>query len=74
MLASKILCSHETYGCGQNYLCTMSYDLDEPRPVPFHDFMLFVGHSLFMGGSPNAGRKYSACVGGTGREKREDNK
>ena len=28
------------------------------RPVPFHDFMLFVVLSLFMGGSPNAGRNY----------------
>ena len=27
-----------------------------------------------MGGSPNADRKYSACVWGTGGEKREINK
>ena len=44
------------------------------RPVPFDDFMVFVVLSLFTGGSPNASRKYSACVGETGREKREDNK
>ena len=44
------------------------------RPVPFRDFTLFVVLSLFTGGSPNAERKYSACIGGTGREKREDNK
>ena len=36
------------------------------RPVPFHDFTLFVVLSFH--------RKYSACVGGTGGEKREDNK
>ena len=40
----------------------------------FHDFTLFVVLSLFTGGSPNTGGKYFACVGGTGREKREDNK
>ena len=44
------------------------------RPVPFHDFTLFVVLSLFTGGSPSAGRIYSAHVGGTGREKRDDNK
>ena len=37
-------------------------------------FTLFVVLSLFTGGSPNSGRKYSDCVAGTGREKREDNK
>ena len=44
------------------------------RPVPFHDFMLFVDPSLFTDASPNAGKKYSACFGGTGCEKREDTK
>ena len=39
-------------------------------PVPFHDFTLFVALSPFSGGSPNACRKYSACVGGTVHEKR----
>ena len=38
------------------------------RPVHF-----MILH-YFMGGSPSAGRIYSAYVGGTGREKREDNK
>ena len=42
--------------------------------MPFHDFALFVVLSLFTGGSPNSGRKYSDCVAGSGREKREDNK
>jgi len=46
----------------------------EYRPVPFHYFTLFVVHFLSTENSPNAGRKCSACVGGTGREKREDNK
>ena len=32
-----------------------------------HDFKLFVVPSLFAGGSPNADKKYSASVGGTGR-------
>ena len=44
------------------------------RTVPFHNFMLFVVLSLFAVDYPNAGRKYSACIGGTGSEKREDNK
>ena len=44
------------------------------RPVPFYDLTLFVVLSLFTGGSPNSGRKYSDCVAGSGREKREDNK
>ena len=44
------------------------------KQFPFHNFTLFVILSLFTGGSPNASRKYSACVGGTGREKIEDNK
>ena len=48
--------------------------LYDTRPVPFHDFTLFVILSLFTGGSPNEGRKYSPCGGWTGREKREDNK
>ena len=43
-------------------------------PIPFHDFTLFAVLSLFTYGSPNAGGKYSACVGETGREKREGNK
>ena len=43
------------------------------RPMPFHDFTLFVVHCLFTAVSPNAGRKYSACVGGTDREKSEEN-
>ena len=45
----------------------------EFRPVSFDDFMLFVVLSLFTFGSLNTGRKYSTCVGGTRREKREDN-
>ena len=49
-------------------------DLDVTRAVPFHDFILFVVLSLFTGYSPNTGRKYSACVGRTAREMREDNK
>ena len=40
------------------------------RPISFYDFALFFVLSLFKGGSPNAGRIYSGCVGGTGREKR----
>ena len=40
------------------------------QACPFHEFTLFVVLSLFTGGSPNADRKYSACVGGTCREKR----
>ena len=45
------------------------------RPVPFHDFALFVVLSILMGGSPNAGRIYSLCIiGGTVREKIEANK
>ena len=43
------------------------------RPVPFHDFMLFVVLSLFTGGSLKAGRRYSVHVRRTAREKREDN-
>ena len=43
------------------------------RPVPFHDFTLFVVLPLFTGGSPNDSRKYSACVGRSNRKKREDN-
>ena len=39
---------------------------DMLKSVPFYDFTLFVVLSLFTVGS--------ACVGGTGREKREDNK
>ena len=46
----------------------------DSRPMEFHDFMLFVALSLFTAGSLNAGRKYSACVGGIRREKREANK
>ena len=42
--------------------------------MQFHDFTLFVVLPLLTGGSPNAGRQYSVCVGGTGRKKREDNK
>ena len=45
------------------------------RPVPFHDFMLFVVLSLFTGGSPNIERqKDSAFFKGTSREKRGCNK
>ena len=45
----------------------------QARPMPFHDFTLFVVLYLFPAGSPNAGKEYSACVGETRREKREDN-
>ena len=44
------------------------------RLVLFHNFMLIVVHSLFTGGSPNAGRRHCAYVGRTVHEKREDNK
>ena len=38
------------------------------RPVPLHDFTLFVVLPLFTGGSPNADRNYFVHVGGTNRE------
>ena len=44
------------------------------RPIPFYDFALFVVFSLFTAGSPIAGKIFSASVGRTTREKREDNK
>ena len=56
-----------------NYSYIVFYDLIG-RPDPFYDFTLFVVLSLFMGGSLHEGRRYSACVGGTIREKREANK
>ena len=58
------------YQCDQNFASYMIfprmiyYTLRRARPVPFHDFMLFVVLSLFTGGSPNASRKYFACIGG----------
>ena len=33
------------------------------RPIPFHDFTLFVVLSLFTGGSPNTGIKYLPALG-----------
>ena len=44
------------------------------RLALFHDFTLFVVLSFFTGDSSHASRRYSACVGGTVREKRDDNK
>ena len=65
----KFLPSHRT-----KFFWYVRHETPSIRPVPFYDFTLFVVLSLFTGGSPNARRKYPARVGGTGREKREDNK
>ena len=46
----------------------------QSRTIPFYDFALFIVLSLFTAGSPKGGRIFSACVGRTTREKREDNK
>ena len=43
----------------------IGHSLEGFRPMPFHNLMLFVVLSLFSVGSTNAGRKYSASVGGT---------
>ena len=48
--------------------------VNQVRPIPFYDFVLYVVLSLFTGSSPNMGRISSACFGRTPREKREDNK
>ena len=48
--------------------------VNQVRPIPFYDFVLFVILSLFTDGSPNTYRISSVCVGRTSREKREDNK
>ena len=42
------------------------------KPIPFHDFVLFVVLSLFTAGSLYKGRIFSTCVERTTREKRED--
>ena len=61
-------------GGKMRHFLPISVSLPAVRPMPFHDFTLFVVLSPFTAGSSNAGREYSACVGGTLREKREDNK
>ena len=44
------------------------------RPVPVHDFTLFVVLSFFTSGYSNADRKYSTYIWGTVHEKKEGKK